>query len=225
MSGLLIRHRLYWRLFFRSWSTYGMLAFMIATVYATGRLGELERDVISLLYETACVLFLIFYLQWSSKVDFDTKFLELIFTYPQKRWKVLLERFLFGGVLFSLTMLLLTVVYSFQMSLPIWKALLFVIPVYIACTGVVGLGTVLVKHSLGGLLLGFLFWMFFALARGLLGPFSGVILHFTSVRYFAFHHELYSSDDIWILSNRLFFLLLALFLGTATLVWFARKER
>ncbi|MFD2168597.1 hypothetical protein [Tumebacillus lipolyticus] len=225
MNGLIARHLLFWRLFFRSWSAYGMLALFLLTVYATGRLGQLERDAISLLYETVGVLFLICYMQWSSKVDFDSKFLELIFTYPQWRWKVLLERFLFGWVLFSLTMCLLSVAYSFQMSLPIWKELLFVMPVYLACTGVVGLGTVLVKHSLGGLLLGLMFWLFFALARGLLGPFSGVILHFTGVRYFAFHHELASSSDTWILYNRLFFLLLALLLGTATIVWFARKER
>ncbi|ASS75298.1 hypothetical protein CIG75_10060 [Tumebacillus algifaecis] len=225
MNGLLTRYALLLRLWIRSWFAYGILVLVLLAANVVSLYIGSVSDTVSLLYETVGVLLLIFFLTWPLMIDFDSSYVELIFTYPMRRLAFLIERLLFGWLFFSGIMVVLSMWFAHALSEQVFKALLFTMPLYLICTAVVGLGTVLMRHSLGGLLAGLCFWMLFAVIKGLMGAYSGVILHFNSVSYFAFHWKLHDADDVWIIHNRLVFAGLAVLLSAVMMWRFARKQR
>jgi hypothetical protein len=224
-SGLGLRYRLLFRLWLRSPATYGLLIAVAFCTWVACRTSHHPNDIVSTIYESMAVLWLVICLQWTLSVDFDSKHVENVFTYPIKRWRWLWERLLFGSLLFSGILVVVTACLTPTLSVYIWKSLLFVSPVYLATVAVVGFGTVAARHSLGGMLLGLLYGVLFCMLRGLLGVYSGVILHFDSVSHFAVTGVLLHPHDGWIVGNRLFFLGLFAMLAVAMTWWFARKER
>ena len=162
MSGFLIRLRLILKLWFTS--VYAILVMLLIPIVALVIYNQgsyTVEDLASIVYEEAAPIWFVLILQWCLSIDFDSKFYRQVMTYPIARWKFLMERLLFSAVIFIGLLSVVTLTLTSFMGVFVWQSLAFTIPVYIAFAGFVVAGTVLGNHSVGGLLAGILFWMFY----------------------------------------------------------------
>ncbi|MBO1910910.1 hypothetical protein J4G37_39730, partial [Microvirga sp. 3-52] len=163
-------------------------------------------------------------LQWCLSIDFDSKFHMQVITYPIARWKFLLERLLFSTVIFIGLLIVVTLSLTSIMGFFIWQSLAFTIPIYIAVAGLVVAGTVIANHSVGGLLAGILFWMFYEFGGLFLGDLNVILIKYGSVYTFVKGETgFFANENHWILYNRLFYMGIGVLLTGIAILQFNRK--
>ena len=209
MNGLMVRLRLYLKLWFTSlYTILVMLLIPITALVIYSQSSYTVETLASLVYEEVAPIWFILILQWCLSIDIDSKFHMQMMTYPIARWKFLMERLLFSVVIFMGLLSVITLAFTPFMGNFAWKGLAFVIPIYITFAGIILAGTVFANHSVGGLLGGILFWMFYDLGAILLGnDLQVIMLRYGSVYTFVngttgFWNEM----NHWILYNRLFYM-------------------
>lgn len=209
MSGFLVRLQLILKLWFTSLYTILIMLLIPITslvIYSQG--SYTLEELASIVYEEAAPIWFVLILQWCLSIDFDSKFHLQMMTYPIIRWKFLMERLLFSGVIFIGLLSVVVLAFTPFMGSFAWQGIAFTIPVYITFAGIAVAGTVFTNHSVGGLLAGVLFWMFYEFGGILLGNNLQVImLRYGSVYTFVngttgFWNEM----NHWILYNRLFYM-------------------
>ena len=106
----------------------------------------------------------------------------------------------------------------------VWQGLAFTIPIYIAIAGFVVVGTVIANHSVGGLLAGILFWMFYEFGGLFLGDLNVILLKYGSVYTFVKGETgFFANENHWILYNRLFYMGIGVLLTGIAMLEFNRK--
>lgn len=209
MSGLWVRLRLFLKLWFTSPYTILIMLLIPVTALVIHSQGSYSVEFLaSLVYEELAPIWFIIILQWCLSIDIDSKFYRQMMTYPISRWRFLLERLLFAAVIFIGLLSVIVLFFTPFMGSFAWRGFVFVIPLYMTFAGVMLIGTVLAKHSVGGLVGGILFWVFYDLGAVLLGnDLQVIMLRYGSVYAFVngeaeFEYVLHSM----FLYNRLFYL-------------------
>jgi len=225
MSEYLTRLQLFIRLWLKS--IYGILLMVMIPVVALVIYNQAYytvEDLMSMLYEEIAPIWFILILQWCFAIDFDSKFYRQILSYPMIRWKFLLEKLLFSAIMFLGLLSIVTFVLSIFTGVFAWQSLLFTMPIYITFASLIMAGTVIANHSVGGLVLGILFWMFYEFGGLFLNHLNVILIRYGSVYTFIKGETGFLAiENHWILYNRLFYLGIGiLFLAFA--VWrFNRK--
>lgn len=209
MRGLGVRLGLFLKLWFTSlYTILIMLLIPITALVIYSQSSYTVEILASLVYEEVAPIWFILILQWCLSVDIDSKFHMQMMTYPIARWKFLMERLLFAAVIFMGLLSIVALALTPFMGSFAWQGLLFTVPVYSTFAGIAIAGTIVANHSVGGLVGGILFWMFYDLGAILLGNNLQVImLGYGSVYTFVngttgFLNEM----NHWILYNRLFYI-------------------
>ncbi|WP_210470775.1 hypothetical protein [Sporosarcina sp. 6E9] len=225
MSGGLIRLRLILKLWFTSvYSICVMLLIPIVAIVIYNQGSYTVEDLLSIFYEEAAPIWFVVILQWCLSIDFDSKFHMQVITYPIARWKFLLERLLFSTVIFIGLLIVVTLSLTSIMGFFIWQSLAFTIPIYIAVAGLVVAGTVIANHSVGGLLAGILFWMFYEFGGLFLGDLNVILIKYGSVYTFVKGETgFFANENHWILYNRLFYMGIGVLLTGIAILQFNRK--
>ncbi|MEK3886424.1 hypothetical protein [Bacillus sp. FSL K6-3431] len=208
MSGFSIRQRLFLKIWFTSFYSILVMLLIPIAAYVINSSGSYTiEELSSIIYEEAAPIWFVLILQWCFSIDFDSKFYHQLMTYPVSRWKFIMERFLFSAFIFIGLLSVVTLVLTPTMGVFVWQGLAFTIPVYIAIVGFVVAGTVIGKHSIGGLLAGILFWMISEFSGIFLGDLNVILLKYGSVYTFV-HGEsaLFAVENHWIFYNRLFYM-------------------
>ncbi|WP_062108441.1 hypothetical protein [Bacillus niameyensis] len=201
---MIVRLQLFLKLWLRS--IYSLLIVlsipvMAIVIYNSGTYTI--ADLTSIIYEKAAPIWFIFILQWFLAIEFDSKFYHQLITYPIVKWKFLIERLLFATLIFLGLLSVVTVILSYSYGNYFWKSFVFAIPLYMAMSGFVFFGTLIGKHSLGGLLMGIFFWMFYLFGGALLKDFNVILLVYGSVeRFVSGESGFWASENRWILYNR-----------------------
>lgn len=223
--GLLVRLRLYLKLWFTSFYTIVMMLFIpVVGVFLYNSGSYTIEDASSIIYEKAAPIWFIFILQWCFSIDMDSKFYSLVVTYPISRWRFIMERVLFSTLVFISLLAIVTVGLMPIMGAFAWQSFLFTMPIYIAIAGFAVVGTVMINHSLGGLLVGIIIWVFFVFGATFLGDLNVILLKYGSVYTFVKGESgFWSVDNNWIHYNRLFYLGLGIGLTALALLRFNRK--
>lgn len=226
MNGLLVRLRLFLKLWFTSF--YSILLMLLIPIVAyviySQNLYTVE-DLASLVYEEVAPIWFILMLQWCLAFDIDSKFHLQMVTYPIKRWKFLAEKLLFATIFFIGLLSIVALALTPFMGAFAWQGIVFVLPLYVTIAGIAVVGTVITNHSVGGLVGGILFWVFYDIGAILLGNhLQAIMLRYGSVYPLvkgevAFRYDIHSM----FLYNRLFYIGIGvLFIGLA--IWkFNRK--
>lgn len=186
-----------------------------AAVYYVATRVHTEREAVSAIYEQAGMLVTAVTMIASFQMDMDTGWFRILHSYPVHPGTYLAERAVIG-FLTGLTVI-------FIMGLPLlrhigWtghiQVIIFMLPVYWTFGALAGAGTMLARHTVGGLSAVMICWT--ASVSRLGGEWSPVILHFPGV--FAAALPSASSAGIgfdpWMITNRLFFGLMG------CLLWF-----
>ena len=225
MNGFLIRLRLILKLWFTSvYSICVMLLIPIVAFVIYSQGSYTVEDLLSIVYEEAAPIWFVLILQWCLSIDFDSKFYMQVMTYPIARWKFLLERLLFSTVIFIGLLSVVTVSLTPSAGIFVWQGLAFTIPIYIAIAGFVVAGTVIANHSVGGLLAGILFWMFYEFGGLFLGDLNVILLKYGSVYTFVKGETgFFANENHWILYNRLFYMGIGVLLTGIAMLQFNRK--
>lgn len=220
MSGLGIRICLFLKLWFTSlYTILIMLLIPVATLVIYSQGTYTVEDLASMVYEEVAPIWFILILQWCLSIDIDSKFHLQMMTYPMPRWKFLMERLLFSAAIFIGLLSVVSFALSPFMGVFAWQSVAFATPVYITFAGLILAGTVFTNHSVGGLLLGILFWMSYEFGEILLGNLNVILLKYGSVYTFVNGEtQFFAEINHWILYNRLFYMGLGvLFIGLA--IW------
>ena len=225
MSGFLVRLQLILKLWFTSlYTILIMLLIPIAALVIYSQGSYTLEELASIVYEEAAPIWFILILQWCLSIDFDSKFHMQVMTYRIARWKFLMERLLFSAVIFISLLGIVTLVLMPFMKNFVWQSLLFTVTIYITFAGIVLAGTVLSNHSVGGLLIGILFWMFYEFGGILLGDLNVILLEYGSVYTFVKGETGFLAEtNHWILYNRLFYLGMGVLLTGLAIFQFNRK--
>lgn len=208
MRGFLVRFQLFLKLWFSS--SYFLLTILLIPVigiilYNSGTY-EID-DLSSLIYEKIAPLWFVFIIQWFFSIDLDSKFYTQLITYPVSKWGFLLERALFSVIIFFGLTSIITFPLGFIFGKFIFKSFVFTSVVYLALGGLVILGTIICKHSLGGIVAGIVFWMMILFGGELLRELSAILLIYGSVEHFVRGDTgFFLAENRWILHNRLFYL-------------------
>lgn len=225
MMGLLVRLNLYLKLWFTSFYTIVMMLFIPVVGVLLYNSGSYTiEDASSIIYEKAAPIWFIFILQWCFSIDMDSKFYSLVVTYPISRWRFIMERVLFSALVFVSLLAIVTASLMPIMGAFAWQSFLFTMPVYIAIVGFAVVGTVMINHSLGGLLAGIIIWVFYVFGATFLGNLNVILLKYGSVYTFV-NGETGFFDDMnrWILYNRLFYMMIGLLLTGLAILQFNRR--
>lgn len=180
-----------------------------AAVYYLASSAYTVRDAVSAIYEQAGMLVTAVTMIASFQLDMDSGWFRILRSYPVRPGVYLVERAIIG-FLTGLTAI-------FMMGLPMlehigWaghtQAIVFMLPVYLTFGALAGAGTMVARHTVGGLSAVMVCWTVAVSRLG--GEWSPVILHFPGV----FAAALPSANsagtgfDLWMIKNRLFFGLL-----------------
>ncbi|MBS4198237.1 hypothetical protein KHA93_01000 [Bacillus sp. FJAT-49732] len=208
MRGFSIRVRLFLKLWctsFYSLLTIILIPIIGIIIYNSGTYTI--DDLSSLIYEKTATIWFVFIIQWCFSVDLDSKFFNQLITYPVSKWRFLLERTLFSIIIFFSLAIIISLPLGFILGNFVWKGFVFTIPVYLALGGFVILGTMIGKHSLGGLIAGILFWMMILFGGALLRELNAILLIYGSVeRVVSGESRFFLAENRWILINRLFYI-------------------
>ncbi|GIP38490.1 hypothetical protein J31TS4_17700 [Paenibacillus sp. J31TS4] len=179
------------------------------------------------IYEQEGMLLAALTMSWVFSLDFDSRFVTLLGTYPIRRWSLLLERGLLGSVLMLLIMSSLTLLLYPDLGVNGWRFLAFCLPVSFFVGAAVAAGTVVAGHSLGGLLAALAFWSLAMASGDALGPYSPTILPFPNVVQAAAYWGVRPDVEweLWVLRNRLLYLAGGLMLWGASAAWFTWRNR
>lgn len=211
MKGYLIRLRLFLKLWFTSFYSLTIMVLIPIVGLVIYNQGSFTVEALSsMIYEKAAPIWLVFILQWCFSIDLDSKFYNQLITYPVTRWGYLMERAFISLTIFFGLAIVVTLPLGFIVGNFLWKGLLFTIPIYLAIGGFVILGTMVGKHSLGGLMAGILFWMAILFGGPLLKDLNAILLPYSSVQPFVSGESTFLEvENHWILYNRLFYVGLA----------------
>ncbi|MBP1989707.1 hypothetical protein [Paenibacillus eucommiae] len=225
MSGLSIRLRLWFKLWFTSVHSIVLMLLIPLIVYFIYTIQSYKIAYLSsMIYEKAATLIYVFILQWCFSLDFDSKFYGQLITYPISRWKLVVERLLLASLIFISFMCIVTMLLTPLIGSFIWKGLLFSIPVYIGLAGIVILAVIIGNHSLGGLFAGLVFWMISLNGDALL-YLNPALLQFSGVyESLSGTSGLFANDAHWILYNRLFYMSLGVLFSVLAVWHFNRKS-
>lgn len=152
----------------------GILAWILMNNMST------ERITVSVLYEKLGMLFIAFTMFSVFSLDMDSGFMNLLRSYPVRRIVLLIERGAIGYfagiaiVLLSGILLLGSIPWTLHL-----RYLLFMLPVYWTLGALTAAGTLLVQHTVGGLLGALLFWA--AAMSQVGGAYSPILLNFSGV--------------------------------------------
>lgn len=226
MRGLLVRLRLYLKLWFTSFYSIVMMLFMPVVGLVLYNSGTFTiEDTSSLIYEKAAPIWFIFILQWCFSIDMDSKFYSLVMTYPISGWRFILERLLFSALIFASLLSVVTFILMPSMGAFSWQSFLFTMPIYIVIAGFVVIGTVMGNRTLGGLLVGILVWMIFVFGAIFLGDLNVILLKYGSVYSFVKGESgFWATANAWIHYNRLFYFGLGVGLTGLAMFQFNRKS-
>ncbi|MBW8348262.1 hypothetical protein K0H71_02240 [Bacillus sp. IITD106] len=208
MKGCLIRLRLFLKLWFTSLYSFMsiLLIPIIGIIIYNSGMYTLD-DLSSLIYEKTATIWFVFIIQWCFSIDLDSKFYNQLITYPVVKWKFLLERALFSVIIFLGLTSIVTIPLGFIYGTFLWQSFVFTIPVYLAIGGFVILGTIIGKHSLGGIVTGIFFWMMILFGGALLRELNAILLIYGSVeRFVSGDTGFFLAENHWILVNRLFYI-------------------
>ncbi|WP_422656702.1 hypothetical protein ACK8P5_13010 [Paenibacillus sp. EC2-1] len=223
---ILIEMSIWTRVNLRSPLFLGCIISVWLAVIVFMRLLSSERDAISGIYEQAGMLLFVLAMASAFSLDIDSRFMEQLRTYPVRQWELLFERAFIGYSVGTLYIVILVMFFlpniQFMYHL---RYLLFMLPVYWSFGALTMLGTILVRHTIGGILLAFVMW---AIAMGrTMGELSPIILHFTnvdlSVSYWGVDPQI--SFETWLILNRLFFAGLGLISWTLSWLAFTHWKR
>lgn len=226
MTRFLMRLRLFLKLYFTS--IYFLLMILLIPIvgiiiYNSG--SYTIESLSSIIYEKAAPIWLIFIVQWCYSIDFDSKFFQQLLTYPIKKWAFILERLVYSLIIFLGLLSVVTLVLIPMLGSYLWRGFAFTIPVYLAICGFIVFGTLIGKHSVGGLFAGILFWMVSVMGGALLGDLNVILLVYHSVyRFVAGLSGFFSVENHWIIYNRLFYIGLGVFSTAGAIFLFKRKS-
>ena len=226
MNGLGVRLRLFLKLWFTSlYTIFIMLLIPIAALAIYSQGSYTVGYLASIVYEEAAPIWFILILQWCLSIDIDSKFHMQMMTYSIARWKFLIERLLFSGVLYIGLLSVVAIALTPFMGNFAWQGLVFTIPVYITFAGFAVAGTVFGNHSLGGLLAGILFWMTYEFGGIFLGDLNVILLKYGSVYTFVKGETaFFAIENHWILYNRLFYMAIGVLLTGLAIIQYNRKS-
>lgn len=225
MNGFAIRLRLFLKLWFSSLYSLMIMALIPIAGLIIYNSGTFPIEVLSsMIYEKGAPIWLVLILQWCFSIDLDLKFYHQLITYSVTRGGYLFERAAFGMIIFSGLAVLVTLSLGFITGSYLWKSLVFTLPIYLAFGGFVMLGTMLGKHSLGGLIAGILFWMIILFAGALLKELNAILLPYASVWSFVSGESVFgAAEHQWILLNRSFYAGLGLLFVAGSIFIINRK--
>ena len=209
MRGLGVRLGLFLKLWFTSLYTILIMLLIPITALVIYSQSSYTVEVLaSLVYEEVAPIWFILILQWCLSIDIDSKFHMQMMTYPIARWKFLMERLLFSVVIFIGLLSVVALALTPFMGVFAWKGLVFVVPIYMTLAGIMLVGTVYANHSVGGLLGGVLFWMFYDLGAILLGnDLQVIMLRYGNVYALVNGTTVFWNEmNHWVLYNRLFYM-------------------
>lgn len=226
MWGCLIRFRLFLKLWFTSlyWIlTVLLIPIIVMIIYNSGTY-KLD-DLASLMYEKIAMIWFVFIIQWCFSIDLDSKFYTQLITYPVSKWKFLLERALFSVIIFFGLTSIATLPLGLLYGKFLWQGFVFTIPVYLALGGMVILGTMIGKRSLGGIVAGILFWMMILFGGALLRVLNAILLIYGSVKGFVSGETgFFLAENRWILLNRLFYVGLGVLCMVGSILTIKRRD-
>lgn len=205
MKGWTIRLHLYMKQWLRSLTM--LLIFLSLPVsfivfYQSGSFTVPE--LASFLYEKLVPVWFIFIVQWCLAIDIDSKFIHHLFTYPFARKFYLFERLLFAIIIFGSLLGVITGGFSIVYGSFMWKGLFFSLPIYISMVGFEFLGTVIARHTLGGMIAGLFFWSFYLLGGRFLKGGNAILLIYQDVeRFLTGEYPFWSEINYWIIFNRI----------------------
>ncbi|GIN57991.1 hypothetical protein J8TS2_23100 [Lederbergia ruris] len=208
MNGFLIRLRLFLKLWFTS--IYSFMSILLIpiigiVIYNSGTYEI--RELSSLIYEKTATIWFMLIIQWCFSIDLDSKFYHQLITYPVAKWRFLLERALISIIIFGGLMVIVTIPLGCIYGKFLWQGFVFSIPVYMAFGGLVLLGTMIGTHSLGGLIVGILFWMWLFFGQVILRDLNAILLVYGSVeRVVNGESGFWLAENRWLLLNRLFYM-------------------
>ncbi|MBS4220409.1 hypothetical protein KHA96_19080 [Bacillus sp. FJAT-49711] len=208
MKGCLIRLQLFLKLWFTSiYSLMSILLIPIVGLIIFNYGSYTVDDVSSLVYEKTATIWFVFIIQWCFSIDLDSKFYNQLITYPIAKWKFLLERALFSAILFFGLTSIVTFPLGFIFGKFMWQGFVFTVPVNLAIGAFVIFGTMIGKHSLGGIIAGIFFWMMILFGGPLLRDLNAILLIYGSVESFVSGDSGFlAGENRWILLNRLFYI-------------------
>ena len=226
MIGFGVRLRLFLKLWFTSLYTILIMLLIPITAFVIySQSSYTVENLASLVYEEVAPIWFILILQWCLSIDIDSKFHMQMMTYPIARWKFPLERLLFSAVIFIGLLSIVSLALTPFMGSFVWQGLVFTIPIYITFAGIAVVGTVFANHSVGGLVGGILFWMFYDIGAILLGnDLQVIMLGYGSVYTFVNGTtDFWNEMNHWILYNRLFYMGIGVLLAGLAIWKFNRK--
>ena len=226
MKGLGVRLSLFLKLWFTSlYAILIMLLIPITALVIYSQSSYTVENLASLVYEEVAPIWFILILQWCLSIDIDSKFHMQMMTYPIARWKFLMERLLFSAVIFIGLLSIVSLALTPFMESFAWQGLVFTVPVYITFAGIAVAGTIFANHSVGGLVGGILFWMFYDLGAILLGnDLQVIMLRYGSVYTFVNGTTgFFAATNHWILYNRLYYMGIGVLLIGLAIWKFNRK--
>ncbi len=225
MSTYLVRLQLTVKLWFTS--LYGIFIMVMIPVVALiiyNQAYYTVEDLMSIVYEEVAPIWLILILQWCFSIDFDSKFYRQVLTYPIVRWRFLVEKLLFSTLIFIGLLSIIAFVLSIFAGIFAWQSLLFTIPIYLICASLMMVGTVVSNHSVGGLITGILFWMFYEFGGLFLNHLNVILIRYGSVYTFIKGETGFlAAENHWILYNRLFYLVIGVLLTGLAIFQYNRK--
>jgi ABC-type transport system involved in multi-copper enzyme maturation permease subunit len=219
-KGWTFRYRLMLKHWFTSIYGWGTILIAFIGYSISDSQTSTAKDFISTFYEQGGTLLVILIISWVFSLDFDSKYIRMILSYPQRRTQFIFERALFGYVLFLIVIIIFTVYIQWKLVPDVWKFILFILPSYLFIGMLVIMGTIITNHSIGGLFLGLLFWAIAMLKGG--GEWHPTILHFSGV-YQAAESMYVVAPDHWVVYNRIGYILSALLLLTVSSILFRKK--
>lgn len=208
MKGFLIRLQIFLKLWFTSMYSFMSLLLIPIIGLIIYNSGTYEiGDLSSLIYEKTATIWFMLIIQWCFSVDLDSKFYYQIITYPVARWRFLLERSLLSIIIFGGLMMIVTIPLGCIYGKFLWQGFVFSIPVYMAFGGLVFLGMIIGNHSLGGLIVGILFWMMLFFGQVILRDLNAILLVYGSVeRVVSGESGFWLAENHWLVLNRLFYI-------------------
>lgn len=226
MSGFLIRLRLFIKLYFTSIYTMIMILSIPVVAIVIYNSGTYETEKLaSITYEKLAPIWLVFISQWCLSIEFDSKFIRQLVTYPIAKWKFLLERFIYSSLIYYGLLIVVTMCLTLFIGSFFWKSLVFSIPVYIGMSGFVLAGTIIANHSLGGLLASIFFWMVTLFGGIFLKDLHAILLVYQDVQRFVTGESGFlSPNNHWILYNRFLYLGIGVLFMIVAMLKFNRKS-
>lgn len=212
MTGTFIRLQLYTKRWLTSYYalTPVVLIFIVAMI-VYNMVNYDIGDFLSLIYEKISPILLVLLLQWCFSIDMDSGFFGQVLTYPLTMRRYLLERIAIAFVIFTGYMSIVALVLTIVFGNIAWQGILFTLPLYLAIIGLVVLGTIIAKHSLGGLIVGIILWMIILFGAEFLQQLNPVLLIFQNIiEIISGETTIFASGNRLILLNRLFYIAVGL---------------